>query len=73
MAYLAAALATHDCTKRSTDLPLFYGQKEQDTVKPQQLLDCMERAAKVAKWDTPLAAGADAAAHEASGLEAGAK
>jgi Retrotransposon gag protein len=32
------------------DIPLFYGRKEKDTIMPQQLVFCLEKAASVAQW-----------------------
>jgi hypothetical protein len=40
------------CKKRSTDLPLFFGRKDKDTVPPNLLLDRINRAATVAQWNT---------------------
>ena len=51
-AQLQAALQGHDRIRRSTDLPLFYGKKEKDTITPHILLDRMEAAAPIAGWDT---------------------
>ena len=46
------ALIAHDRVRRTTDIPLFYGIKEKDTITPQQLIDRLERAARVARWAT---------------------
>lgn len=46
------ALIGHDRVRRTTDIPLFYGIKEKDTITPQQLVDRLERAARVAKWNS---------------------
>ncbi len=46
------ALIGHDRVRRTTDIPLFYGVKEKDTITPQQLVERLERAARVARWDT---------------------
>jgi hypothetical protein len=43
-------LINHDRVRRTTDIPLFYGVKEKDTISPQQLVDRLERAARVAGW-----------------------
>lgn len=51
-AAISTALIAHDRVRRTTDIPLFYGIKEKDTITPQQLIDRLERAARVAKWDT---------------------
>ena len=47
---IADALIQHDRVKRSTDIPLFYGSKNKDNITPHQLLDRLERAARVAQW-----------------------
>ena len=49
---IAAALTNHDRVRRSTDIPLFYGKKEKDTVTPQQLIERIEKAARIAGWNT---------------------
>jgi len=49
---LQAALNAHDRVRKSTDLPLFYGKKEKDTVTPNVLLDRINRAAVIANWNT---------------------
>jgi hypothetical protein len=43
-------LINHDRVRRTTDIPLFYGVKEKDTITPQQLVERLDRAARVAKW-----------------------
>jgi hypothetical protein len=48
---IAAALTNHDRVRRSTDIPLFYGKKEKDTVTPQQLIERLEKAARIAGWN----------------------
>lgn len=48
---IANALTQHDRTRRSTDIPLFYGMKNRDTISPQQLIDRLNRAAEIAGWD----------------------
>jgi hypothetical protein len=45
-------LINHDRVRRTTDIPLYFGVKEKDTITPQQLVERLERAARVAKWDT---------------------
>jgi hypothetical protein len=52
MAGVPAALAAHDRIRRSTDLPLFYGKKDKDTITPYLLIDRLEKAATIATWDT---------------------
>lgn len=51
-AAVPAALAAHDRIRRSTDLPLFYGKKDKDTITPYLLIDRLEKAATIATWDT---------------------
>lgn len=46
------ALIQHDRVRRTTDIPLFHGVPSKDTISPQQLLDRLERAARVANWNT---------------------
>jgi len=48
---IAAALTQHDRVRRSTDIPLFYGKKGRDTVTPQQLIERLEKAGRIATWD----------------------
>jgi hypothetical protein len=45
------ALIQHDRVRRLTDIPLFYGQKDKDTISPQQLISHLEKASRVAGWD----------------------
>ena len=45
------ALIQHDRVRRTTDIPLFYGRREKDTITPQQLVFRLEKAARVAQWD----------------------
>ncbi len=52
MADLQEALNAHDHVRKSTDLPLFFGRKDKDIVPPNLLLDCINRAATVAQWNT---------------------
>ncbi len=49
---LQQALNAHDRVRKSTDLPLFFGRKDKDTVPPHLLLDRINRAATVANWNT---------------------
>jgi hypothetical protein len=49
---LQNALNAHDRVRKSTDLPLYYGRKEKDSISPQVLLDRIERAATIAAWNT---------------------
>jgi len=48
---LAAAMQANDQVRRSTQLPLFFGRKDKDTVTPQMLLDRIDVAGAVAPWD----------------------
>ena len=50
-AAIAAALATHDRVKRSTDLPLFFGRREKDTITAHQLINRFLTAAEIAGWN----------------------
>jgi hypothetical protein len=43
-AAMQAALLGHDRVRRSTELPLFFGRKEKDTVTPHVLL------ARILQW-----------------------
>ena len=47
-----AALTQHDRVRRSTDIPVFYGDERRDTVTPHQLIKRIEGAAVIAHWDT---------------------
>jgi len=46
------ALVEHDRIRRTTDIPIFHGVAEKDTISPQQLVERLERAARVARWAT---------------------
>ncbi len=46
------ALNVHDRVQKSTNLPLFFGRKDKDTVLPHLLLDRINRAATVTNWNT---------------------
>ena len=48
---MAAALQGHDRLRRSTEMPLFYGRKDKDTISARLFIDCIETAAQVANWD----------------------
>ena len=48
---LQQALNVHERVRKSTDLPLFFGRKEKDTVSPNVLLDRINRAAGIAGWN----------------------
>jgi hypothetical protein len=47
---LQAALLNHDRVRGTTFIPLFYWRKSKDTIQPQQLIERLEKAAKVAAW-----------------------
>lgn len=47
----ANALTQHDRVRRSTDIPLFHGNRAKDTITPQQLIERLDRAARVARWN----------------------
>jgi Retrotransposon gag protein len=44
-------LANHDRVRKSTDLPLFYGRKEKDSVTARLLIDRFQTASWIAAWD----------------------
>ena len=46
-----AALTQHDRVRRSTDIPMFYGDERRDTVSPHQLIKRIEGASEIAHWD----------------------
>jgi len=46
-----AALLNHDRVRRTTDIPVFHGRQSKDTIQPQQLIERLEKAARVAGWD----------------------
>jgi hypothetical protein len=48
---LAQALNDHDRAKRSTDIPLFYGQPGRDTIAAQLLIVRIKDAGAIATWD----------------------
>jgi hypothetical protein len=48
---MAATLYDHDRMKRLTDIPLFFANREKDTVLPRILIDRIEDAAEIATWD----------------------
>ncbi len=50
-AQIQQALIAHDRVWRTTDIPLFYGRKGKDTISPQQLVERLEKAARVAGWN----------------------
>jgi hypothetical protein len=40
---LQQALIQHDRVRRTTDIPLFYGKREKDTITPQQLVSAWKK------------------------------
>jgi hypothetical protein len=48
---LAQVLNDHDCTKRSTDIPLFYGQPGRDTIAARLLIVSVTDAGAIAGWN----------------------
>ena len=48
---LAQALTDHERLKRSTDMPLYFGHKEKDTITARHLIERIERGAEIATWD----------------------
>ena len=50
-AQMAAALNDHDRLKRSTEIPLFFGQKTRDSISARLLIDRINTAAQIANWD----------------------
>ena len=50
-AAMAAALNDHDRIRRSTELPLFFGRKERDSISARLLIDRIATAAEIANWD----------------------
>jgi len=50
-AQMAAALNDHDRLKRSTEIPLFFGQKNRDSISARLLIDRINTAAQIANWD----------------------
>ena len=48
---MQAALIEHDRVRRSTELPLFYGRKEKDSITPRLLIDRHTKAAEIGNWD----------------------
>ena len=50
-AQVQQALLNHERAKRSTDLPLFFGNKTRDTTTAPALLDRINIAAEIANWN----------------------
>jgi hypothetical protein len=47
-AQVQAALVQHDRIQLTMDIPLFFGNKNNETITPQQLVEWLEMAATVA-------------------------
>ena len=45
-----AAMQAHDRIRRSTDLPLFFGRADKDSISARLLVDRIETAAQIAGW-----------------------
>ena len=45
-------LGQHDRTKRSTEMPLYYGIREKESCSALYLIDRLENAARIAQWNT---------------------
>ena len=50
-AQMAQALHAHDNLKRSTEIPLFFGSKDRDSISARLLIDRIEAAARIANWN----------------------
>ena len=48
---MAAALQRHDRLCRSTEMPLFFGRKDKDTITARLFIDRIKTAARIANWD----------------------
>ena len=48
---LAQALNDHDRAKRSTDIPLYYGQSSRDTIAARLLIVRINDAGAIANWN----------------------
>jgi hypothetical protein len=44
-------LTQHDRVRRTTDIPLFYGEASKDSITATQLITRLERAARIANWN----------------------
>ena len=49
--HMQDAMAHHDRIRKSTDLPLFYGEKDKDTVDARTFKDRFEAACNIANWN----------------------
>jgi hypothetical protein len=50
-ASMAQALNHHDTLKRSTDMPLFFGRKDKDTITACHFIERIDRAQTIATWN----------------------
>ena len=50
-AAMAAALNDHDRIRRSTELPLFFGRKDRDSISARLLIDRIATAAQIGGWN----------------------
>ena len=48
---LAQALNNHDRVRRSTEIPLYYGRKEKDSISARNLIERITTAAAIAGWN----------------------
>ena len=54
---LQQALAAHERIRKSTELPLYYAQKDKDTITPHDFVARFETASLIAGWVPVPAAG----------------
>lgn len=47
-----AALLQHDRVRRSTDLPVYYGVPQKETISARDLIERFEKTAEIAEWAT---------------------
>ena len=50
-AAVQVALQQHERNKRSTDIPLYYGKRDKDSISPQFLVDRITHAGAITGWD----------------------
>ena len=48
---MQAVLNAHDRVRRSTDLPLFFGRADKDSISARLLVDRIETTAQIAGWN----------------------
>jgi hypothetical protein len=53
LAGLEGALANNERIRKSTELPLFYAQKEKDVCTAELFMERFEVAAQIARWILP--------------------